>query len=219
MRNFPSRYTRGFEMASSKVTSGDHCEIGSSLSLLSYEPDLHGLNFVEHFGGALDEQIGEAGRGAGVDQRGAVFLLEAFGEGKLLGLERVARQVRAQVHIVRAQAQRRAHHDLIEDRGGGVDDKVAAARGADDPAQIARVDFGDGDGAALAEKTARALGVAVAAPDRMSLPLQSCASREPVAPAPRTKIRMAWRKLYHKRRQSSAVCEALTLQLHLGGVH
>src|SRR5713226_7171147 len=35
----------------------------------------------------------------------------------------------------------------------------------------------------------------------------NCARREPVAPAPRTKIRMAWRKLYHTagpgRRQSS----------------
>ena len=80
------------------------------------EADLHGLDLVEHFGRALDEQIRQAWRRAGIDQRGAVFLFEALGERELLRLEGIARQVRTQVDIVRAQAQRGAHHNLIEDR-------------------------------------------------------------------------------------------------------
>ena len=70
------------------------------------------------------------------------------------------------------QAQRGTHDDLIEDRGRGVDDEVAATRRADDAAQVSRVHPGDGDGAALAQEAAPTFGIAVTAPDRMSLTLQ-----------------------------------------------
>ncbi len=79
------------------------------------EADLHGLHFVQHFRGALDQDICESGGGTSVDDCGPIFFLKAFGVGELLGFERVARQVRTQVQIVRAEAQGRAHHNLIED--------------------------------------------------------------------------------------------------------
>jgi len=58
--------------------------------------------------------------------------------------------------------------------------------------------FRDGDGALLAQEAPRRLQVAVAAPDRMSLPLQQLCEKEPVGSGPKTKIRMAWQKLYHR---------------------
>ena len=53
-----------------------------------------------------------------------MFLQEAPVEAELLGLERMARQVRGGVEIVRAQAEGGAQNDLVEDGRGRVDDQV-----------------------------------------------------------------------------------------------
>ena len=71
-----------------------------------------------------------------------------------------------------AQMQSGANYDLIEDGRRRIDDQIAATRGADDTAKIAGVYFGNGDGAAFAEKAAGSLGVAIAAPDCVPLPLE-----------------------------------------------
>src|SRR5580658_5624506 len=70
---------------------------------------------------------------------------------------------------MRAQAQRRAQNDFVEDGGRGVHQQVAAASGAYDRPEIARVRFHHFNRALLAEKFPCALRVAIAAPDRMSL--------------------------------------------------
>src|ERR1700749_577077 len=80
--------------------------------------------------------------------------------------------MRTQVDVVRPQPQRRPHYNLIEDRCRSVDDQVATTRPPHDAEQIPRVDLCDGDGAALTEEPARALGIAVAAPNRMPLFLE-----------------------------------------------
>src|SRR5262249_35177124 len=136
------------------------------------QPDLHRLNLVQHLCGALCQQVGQTGCAPGVDQRCSVFLLEALGEGKLLGLEGIARQVGAEVHIVSSQTQCCAHDDLIKDRRRRVDDELAVASYAHDAVEITRIDLGDGDSAPLAQKAASPLHVAVPAPDCMPLFLQ-----------------------------------------------
>src|SRR5271170_2151557 len=68
-----------------------------------------------------------------------------------------------------AQTQRRAQNNFVEDGGRGVDEQVAAASGAHDGPEIARVRFFYLDRALLAEKLPRAVRVAIAAPDRVSL--------------------------------------------------
>src|SRR6266481_5071547 len=73
---------------------------------------------------------------------------------------------------MRAQAQRCPQDNLVKDRCRSVDDKLAALRGSHDSAQVSRVHFRYRDSALFAQEAPRALRVAVAAPDRMSLPLQ-----------------------------------------------
>jgi hypothetical protein len=70
-----------------------------------------------------------------------------------------------------SEAQSRAHDNLVEDRGGGIDDELAPARGSYNAMQVPGVHVGDGDAATLAQKVVSALQIAVAAPHRMSLPL------------------------------------------------
>jgi hypothetical protein len=71
-----------------------------------------------------------------------------------------------------AQMKGGAHDDQVKHGGRGIHNQLAAASGSHDSAQISRIDQGHGDDAALPEKAARALRVAVAAPNGMSLPLQ-----------------------------------------------
>ena len=68
-----------------------------------------------------------------------------------------------------AQMQRGPHHDLIEQRSGGVDDELRSAGGANNAAQIARIHRGDGNEAFFPEEAAGAVRVAVATPDRVAL--------------------------------------------------
>src|SRR5712664_3259860 len=136
------------------------------------QPDVHRLDLVKHLGGALHEQICQPRRYSGIDQRRAVFFFESLCVTKLLRSEWMARQVGTQIHVVRPQPQRRPQHDLVKKRCRGVDDEVAALGRLYDSAQISRVHFRDGNGAFLAQEAPRALRVTVAAPDRMSLPLQ-----------------------------------------------
>src|SRR5271154_1632404 len=68
-----------------------------------------------------------------------------------------------------AQTQRGAQNNFVEDGGRGVHQQVAAASGAHDGPEIARVRFFYFNGALLAEKFPRAVRVAIAAPDRVSL--------------------------------------------------
>ena len=52
-------------------------------------------DFVQHFRGTLDEQIGQARRGSSVDYGGAVFFFETLHVMKLFGAKGMAREVRA----------------------------------------------------------------------------------------------------------------------------
>src|SRR2546423_4539883 len=126
--------------------------------------NVRGFYFIEHFRPALDEQIGQPWRRAGIDQRDAILFLKAPGIGELLGLEGIAGEVRTEVGIVRAQSQSGAHDDLVKNGSGGIDEELASAGGTNDAAQIAGVDLGDGDGAPGTQKAARALEIAVPAP-------------------------------------------------------
>jgi|SRR5579859_18162 len=134
--------------------------------------NLDGDDFVEKIGGALDEKIGEAGRGAGVDDGGAVFFLETFGVAELFGKKRVSREMRAEVEIMRAKTKRGAKNDFVEYGRAGIDDELAAFCGLDDAAQVAGIHFFDGNGAFFAEEATGAGQVAVAAPDGVALALQ-----------------------------------------------
>jgi hypothetical protein len=71
-----------------------------------------------------------------------------------------------------AQAQGGTHYDLIEDRGGGVDQQLATAGGAHDATQVSGIDVGNGNAGIFAQKMVSALQIAVPAPDRVSLPVQ-----------------------------------------------
>src|SRR5260221_14373450 len=83
-------------------------------------------DFIEKVRGAFDEKIGETGSGAGVDDRRAIFFFKAFNVAKLLGLEGVSREVRAQVEIMRAQPKGRAKDDFVENGSARIDDELAA---------------------------------------------------------------------------------------------
>ena len=136
------------------------------------EAYLNGVDGVEQFGAAFGEKVGKARRGSSADERGAIFSDEALVKTKLLGPEEVAREVGVQVHVVSAEAQGGAKDDLIEDGGRCVDDQIAATSGAHDGPKVAGVHFDRGDFAFFAEETARAVEVAVAAPDRVALARQ-----------------------------------------------
>src|SRR5579859_2827865 len=91
-----------------------------------------------------------------------------------------------------AEPQRCSQHNLIEDRGGSIDDELAAFGNLHDSADVSRIHFRDRDRASFAQEPAR--------PHQTVCPWRSsnCARSEPVAPAPKTKIRMACAKLYHR---------------------
>jgi hypothetical protein len=125
---------------------------------------LNGFNRVEQLGTAFRQQVCQARSRPCADQRDAILSHEFFVEAELLRLEWIARQMRIQIKIVDAEAQRGAQDDLVEHGRRSVDDQVAAARGAHDGPQVARVRFADLDLAFLAEKAPGALRIAVAAP-------------------------------------------------------
>ena len=78
---------------------------------------MHRDYFIAQVGGALDEQVSQTRRGSGIDDRDAVFLFEPFGVAELLGVKRVAGEMRAEIQVVGAQPQRRAHDDFVENGG------------------------------------------------------------------------------------------------------
>jgi hypothetical protein len=162
------------------------------------ETDVHGVDFVEEIGGALDEKVGEAGRGASVDEGGAMLGFELVGVAELLGSERVAGQVGAQVEIARTQAERGAENDFVEDGSGGIDDEVAALGGANDAVKIAGIDFSDGDGGFLAEEAAGTGGVAVATPDIVALAFEKLGKKGAGQTRSEDKDSHAVRQLYHR---------------------
>ena len=133
------------------------------------EADVNGMDFIEQVGGALDEEIGEAGSGTGVDESGAMLGFKFMLIAKLFDLEGVAGEVGAKVEIAGTKAQCGAKNNFVKHRGGGIDDELAAAGGADDCEEIAGIHLGDGNGGFFAEKTASASGVAVTTPDVMAL--------------------------------------------------
>jgi len=136
------------------------------------EADVDGVYFVEEIGGAFDEEIGEAGSSAGVNESGAMLGFEFSCVAVLFGAERIASEMGTEVEIARAEAKGRADDDFVEDGSGSIDDELAALGGADDSIKIAGVHFSDGDGGFLAEEAAGALRVAVATPDVVALPFK-----------------------------------------------
>src|SRR5262249_55201908 len=100
---------------------------------------------------------------------GTILLPKAFVEAKLFGAKRVAYQVSGQVKVVCAQPQRCPHHDFVEDCRRGVHQKMAPSRGADDAPKVACVHGHNRQGALLAQKTARSLGVLIPTGNAMSL--------------------------------------------------
>ena len=114
----------------------------------------------------------------------AIFRDEALVIAILLGLERRTREVRVQIHVVNAQAQRRAQDDFVEYGRGGVDDQVCAASRAHDGPQVPRVRLDHFDRALFAEKPLRAGDVAIAAPDRVPLARQQMGQQRAGAARP-----------------------------------
>src|SRR5437764_11552257 len=70
---------------------------------------------------------------------------------------------------MRAQPERRAQYNLVKYRSRRIHDQIATLGRANNPPQIPRVHFGNGNRAFAAQKSARPVWVAVAAPDRMAL--------------------------------------------------
>src|SRR5579871_2158088 len=163
------------------------------------ETDLYGMDFVEELGGAFDEQIGQAGSGAGVDERDALFVDEFSGVAILLGLKRVAGEVGAEIDVVGAETKGGAEDDFVEDGSRGVDDELGVAGGTDDGGEIAGVDLGDGHDGALAQETAGALGIAVAAPDNVALALEELREERTGSSSAQNEDSHDVRGLYHSR--------------------
>src|SRR5882762_4941132 len=124
---------------------------------------------VHHCGGPGHQEIRQSRGGAGYDYRGALLFLEAAVETKLLGLKWIACQVRAQVQIMRANAQRRAQNDLIKDGSRRVNQQLRATSGAHNAPEISRVHLNDRNFALLAEKMMGAVEVPVTTGDLMPL--------------------------------------------------
>ncbi len=97
------------------------------------QADMHGLDFVQQFRGALRKQIGQPRCCSGVDQRHAVFFFEFFLVAELLRFEGMSRQVRAEINVMRAQPQRGPQDNLVKDRCRSVYDELAALRGLHNP--------------------------------------------------------------------------------------
>src|SRR5881628_2263015 len=116
----------------------------------------------------FDRRFREKHRAA-VINAGAVFLPEAPVEAELLGLERMARQVRGGVEIVRAQAEGGAQNDLVEDGRGRVDDQVVAPGSLDDAPQVAGVHLLNMNQTPLTEKTMGAIGILIPTRDLVAL--------------------------------------------------
>src|SRR5262249_49309735 len=105
---------------------------------------------------------------------------------------------RAEVEIVRTQAQRGPHHNFIEYRSGSVNEKLAAVGGAHDSVKVARVDRGNGDRAFFTEKAASTVGVAVAAPNMVALAVEQLCEKRACRPGPQDEDAHGVGKLYHR---------------------
>ena len=173
------------------------------------------LDFAEEFGGAFYEQIGEARCRASINQCGAALVLEFFDVAELLGLERIAREVRAEIHVVGANAESGAENDFVKDGSGGVDDQLAALGGANDGAEVAGVDGGDGDGGSFAEKAAGAGRIAVATPDIVALAFQKLCEERTGGSSSQNEDAHDFSKLYHRGGGSGArkACEIAGIEL------
>src|SRR5271157_442749 len=168
------------------------------------EADLYRLDFAEEFGGTHCKQIGEAGSRARVNQGRATLVLEFSDIAELLGLEGIAREVRAEIHVMGAKTEGGAEDDFVEDGGRSVNDQLAALCGANDGAEVARVDGGDGDGGLLAEKAAGAGRIAVATPDVVTLAFQQLCEERTGGPRSQYEDAHGFSKLYHRAGESCA---------------
>src|SRR5580692_3281297 len=133
------------------------------------QTDLNGNNFVKLIRGALNEKIGQAGRSAGIDERGATLLLKFPVVSQLFRFKRIVGEMRAEINVMRTQAQGGAQDDFIKDRRRSVDNQLAITSSAHDAVQVARVHLGYRNDRFLAEKAAGANRVAVTAPYDMAL--------------------------------------------------
>src|SRR6267378_916908 len=127
------------------------------------------VNGVHHCGGPGHQEVRQSRGGAGCDYGGAILFLEAAVETKLLGLEWIACQVRAQVQIMCANAQCRAQDDLIKNRSRRVNQQLRATSGAHNSPEISRVHLNDRNFALLAEEMMGAVEVPVTTGDLMPL--------------------------------------------------
>ena len=133
------------------------------------EANLDGVNFVEKIGSALDEEIGEAGSSASVDERGTMFGLELLGVAILLGAEGIPSEVGTEVEITGAKAQSSAERNFVEHRSGRIDDELAVFGGPDDTVKVSGVDLRNRNRRFSAEKAASAIGIAITTPDMVTL--------------------------------------------------
>src|SRR5437899_11705785 len=123
----------------------------------------------------------------------------------LLWFERIARQMRAEIKIRRSKAQRSPNHDLIENRGRRVDDQLAALRRLNNGPQIPRIHIGDGYCRFLPQKAPRPRGIAIPAPDHMSLTFQELREQRTCRARTQDKDSHGVSRLYHTRRKPQAL--------------
>ncbi len=120
-----------------------------------------------------------------------------LGVAELFGLEGIASQVRTQVEVMRAQPQSSSQHDFVEDRSRGVDDQMATLCGADDAAEVASIDFGDGNDGFFAQEAAGPSGIAVAAQDHVAMAFQKLSKKGARRPCTQDEDSHAVSRLYH----------------------
>src|SRR6188508_3291507 len=83
-----------------------------------------------------------------------------------------------------------AEDDLVDDRRAGIDQQVASSCRVHHITDMASVHPLDHDEMLLAKKGACTTWISIATGDLMALAPKQFAIKEPVAPTPRTKIRM-----------------------------
>src|SRR6267378_1258468 len=133
-----------------------------------------------------------------------MLLFELLFVPNLLRFERIPRQVRTEIEIVRAESQRGANHNLVEHRRRRIDDQLAALRRFHNRTQIPRVHGGDGDSRFLPQEAPRAHGVAIPAPDHMSLAFQELREQRTGRARTQDKDSHGVSRLYHTRRKPQA---------------
>src|SRR5215813_2288820 len=99
-----------------------------------------------------------------------------------------------EVEIVSAKAQSGAHDDLVENGGGGVDDKLRAASGSHDAVKVASMHFEDGNGGFGAQKMPGALDIPIAAADDVALSLEELCEERAGGAGSQDEDPHGWRK-------------------------